>query len=68
MLVVLHDLNLAAAYADRIALLRAGRIVACDAPERVLTAGIISDVYETAVEVIPHPVTGKGIVLPLREA
>ncbi len=67
-LVVLHDLNLAAAYADRIALLRAGRIVACDAPERVLTAGIISDVYETAVEVIPHPVTGKGIVLPLRGA
>jgi len=67
-LVVLHDLNLAAAYADRIALLRGGRIVACDAPERVLTAGIISDVYETAVEVIPHPVTGKGIVLPLRGA
>ena len=65
-LVVLHDLNLAAAYADRIALLRDGSIAACDAPDRVLTAEIISDVYRSPVEVIPHPVTGKGIVLPLR--
>lgn len=65
-LVVLHDLNLASAYADRIALLRAGRIVACDTPDRVLTAGIVSDVYQTPVEVIPHPVTGKGIVMPMR--
>ncbi|MCB1274656.1 MAG: heme ABC transporter ATP-binding protein, partial [Leucobacter sp.] len=66
-LVVLHDLNLAAAYADRIALLREGRIVACDAPERVLTAEIVSEVYRTPVEVIPHPSAGHGIVMPLRE-
>jgi len=65
-LIVLHDLNLAAAYADRIALLREGRLVACDAPTRVLTADIISEVYRTPVEVIPHPVSGSGIVLPRR--
>lgn len=65
-LVVLHDLNLAAAYSDRIALLRDGKIVACDAPDQVLTAEIVSDVYRTPVEVIPHPVTGQGIVLPKR--
>lgn len=65
-LVVLHDLNLAAAYADRIALLRNGAIVACDAPHRVLTADIVSETYQTPVEVIPHPVTGVGIVMPLR--
>lgn len=65
-LVVLHDLNLAAAYADRIALLRDGKIVACDAPTRVLTAEIISDVYRTPVEVIPHPTSKHGIVMPLR--
>jgi len=66
-LIVLHDLNLAAAYADRIALLRDGQLVACDAPTRVLTADIISDVYQTPVEVIPHPVSGSGIVLPRRD-
>lgn len=65
-LVVLHDLNLAAAYADRIALLRDGRIAAHDAPEQVLTAEIVSDVYRTPVEIIPHPVTGKGFVVPVR--
>ncbi|MBK0417716.1 heme ABC transporter ATP-binding protein [Leucobacter sp. CSA1] len=65
-LIVLHDLNLAAAYADRIALLRDGAVVACDAPDRVLTAEIVSEVYRTPVEVILHPLTGKGIVLPLR--
>lgn len=67
-LVVLHDLNLAGAYADRIALLREGRIAVCDAPEHVLTAEIVSDVYQTPVEVIPHPVTGAGVVLPLRSS
>ncbi|MBP1327092.1 iron complex transport system ATP-binding protein [Leucobacter exalbidus] len=65
-LVVLHDLNLAAAYADRIALLRDGQIIACDAPERVLTSEIVSHVYNTPVEVIKHPVTGQGIVMPKR--
>ena len=67
-LVVLHDLNLAAAYADRIALLRDGAIVACDTPARVLTAEIVSEVYRTRVEVIPHPTTGRhGIVMPVRD-
>ena len=65
-LVVLHDLNLAAAYADRIALLRDGAIAACDTPQEVLTADIISDVYRTPVEIITHPVTGHGFVVPLR--
>ncbi|MFT4232303.1 MAG: heme ABC transporter ATP-binding protein [Leucobacter sp.] len=65
-IVVLHDLNLAGAFANRIALLRDGRIVACDEPDRVLTAEIVSEVYRTPVEVIPHPTTGKGIVVPKR--
>lgn len=65
-LIVLHDLNLAAAYADRIALLRDGRIVACDTPAAVLTAETVTEVYQTPVEVIPHPTTGMGIVMPLR--
>lgn len=65
-LVVLHDLNLAAAYSDRIALLRDGKMVACGSPDDVLDAKILSDVYRTQVEVIPHPVSGQNIVLPMR--
>jgi iron complex transport system ATP-binding protein len=64
--VVLHDLSLAAAYADRIVLLSHGRVVADGAPDHVLTSDLLSDVYELPVEVMRHPVTGSAIILPLR--
>lgn len=65
-LIVLHDLNLAEAYSDRIALLRDGKIVANGAPDDVLKADVLTDVYRTPVEVIRHPETGHRIVLPQR--
>jgi iron complex transport system ATP-binding protein len=65
-IVVLHDLNLAAAYADRIALLSEGRIVAQGTPTEVLTAERISDIYAQPVEVLTHPVSGATIILPVR--
>ncbi|RXZ47416.1 heme ABC transporter ATP-binding protein [Agromyces fucosus] len=64
--VVLHDLNLAAAYADDITLLRHGRVVATGAPADVLTAERIEAVYGQPVEVVPHPRTGVPLVLPVR--
>lgn len=66
-LIVLHDLNIAAAYADRIALLRQGRLEALGAPREVLTAELLSDVYATTLDVFPHPVTGRALVIPRRE-
>lgn len=65
-IVVLHDLNLAAAYADRISLLQAGRLVTTGSPAEVLTAERVSEVYRHPVEVIRHPTTGALIVLPIR--
>jgi iron complex transport system ATP-binding protein len=67
-IVVLHDLNLAAAYADRIALLSEGRIVALGTPREVLTVERVSDVYAQPVEIIEHPVSGATIILPVRAA
>lgn len=67
-LVVLHDLNLASAYADRVALLRDGAIVALGSPNDVLTADKVSAVYDTPVEVVEHPGAGAGIVMPIRPA
>ena len=64
--VVLHDLDLAAAYADRLAVLAAGRLVAIGAPSEVMTAGLLSEVYGHAVDVIAHPHTGAPMVLPQR--
>ncbi|WP_268219710.1 heme ABC transporter ATP-binding protein [Streptomyces sp. EMB24] len=65
--VVLHDLGLAAAYAHRVAVLRAGRVAADGPPEEILTEPLLSEVYDQPVEVLPHPRTGAVLVLPVRE-
>nr|WP_245551189.1 heme ABC transporter ATP-binding protein [Nocardia paucivorans] len=65
--VVLHDLGLAAAYADRVAVLDAGRLVADGPPRTVLTGELLSRVYRYPVEVLDHPRTGAQLVLPARE-
>lgn len=57
--VVLHDLDQAAAVADRIALLHEGRIVADGSPEEVLTAERLTDTYGIRIDVDPDPVTGR---------
>ncbi|OIJ67190.1 heme ABC transporter ATP-binding protein [Streptomyces mangrovisoli] len=65
--VVLHDLGLAAAHAHRVALLRAGRVVADGPPADVFSAELLSRVYDQPVEVFPHPRTGAVLVTPRRE-
>lgn len=65
--VVLHDLSLAAAWADRVVLLDGGRVVADGAPADVLTAERLSAVYGHPVEVLDHPATGDLLVVPARE-
>jgi iron complex transport system ATP-binding protein len=67
-LVVLHDLSLAAAHADRVVVLRDGAVVAAGPPAEVLTAALVSDVYRHPVDVVPHPITGVPLVLASRGA
>lgn len=50
--VVLHDLNLAAAFADRVVLMKAGRIVSAGPPHEILTTAALSEVYEAPLSVI----------------
>ncbi|WP_153343785.1 heme ABC transporter ATP-binding protein [Nocardia aurantia] len=64
--VVLHDLGVAAAYADRVAVLADGRLVAAGPPREVLTTGLLTTVYRHPIEVLDHPVTGTQLVLPVR--
>lgn len=54
-LVVLHDVNLAAAWCDRIALLGDGRLVGLDTPRRVLTEAHLHAVYGLSARVLDHP-------------
>ena len=52
--VVLHDLNLAGASADRVVLMNEGRIVAQGAPAEVLTPARIEETFALPVEILPH--------------
>jgi iron complex transport system ATP-binding protein len=63
-LVALHDLNLAARYADRMALLVDGEIKATGTPRQVLTPDLISTAYHLPVQVIPHPFADVPLVIP----
>ncbi|MFE6287014.1 ABC transporter ATP-binding protein [Streptomyces sp. NPDC057877] len=56
--VVLHDLDQAAAVADRVALLHAGRVVADGPPEDVLTPDRLTEIYGIRIEVGTDPLTG----------
>ncbi|QES52626.1 heme ABC transporter ATP-binding protein [Streptomyces venezuelae] len=64
--VVLHDLGLAAAYADRAAVLHDGRIAVAGPPSEVFEDELLSRVYRQPVEVLPHPRTGAPLVVPVR--
>nr|ART40100.1 K419 [uncultured bacterium] len=64
-IVIIHDLNLAAAYADRIALLHHGHLVECAPPASVLRSALLSEVFETPLRVIEDD--GQLIVVPSRK-
>jgi iron complex transport system ATP-binding protein len=63
-LAVVHDLTLAAMFADRIAMLSRGTITAAGTPQAVLQPHVIEQVYGTAVRVLAHPTSGRPIVVP----
>ncbi|MEU2955845.1 ABC transporter ATP-binding protein [Streptomyces xanthochromogenes] len=61
---VLHDLNQAARYADHLVTMKAGRIVAEGRPEEVVTAERVREVFGLDSVVVPDPVTGSPLVVP----
>lgn len=57
-LTVLHDLNLAASFCDRLYVLDEGRLVAGGTPEEVLVPELIAKVFHVTAHVVTHPTTG----------
>jgi iron complex transport system ATP-binding protein len=64
--VVLHDLNLAARYAQRLVAMKDGVLVASGTPAEVLTEELLAEVFELEARVLPDPVTGTPMVVPVR--
>ena len=61
---VLHDLNAAAAYSDRMVCLRDGRVLAQGPPAELLTAELARDAFGIDATVIADPRTGLPVCLP----
>ncbi len=62
---VLHDLNLAARYADHLVAMAGGRLYGAGDPTEVLTAETVRAVFGLDSRVIPDPLTGRPLVLPI---
>ena len=65
-LLIVHDLTLAAAYCDRVVLLDRGEVVAEGPPSEVVTSEHVQRVYGRGVTVLAHPVSGAPVVIPSR--
>lgn len=61
-LAALHDLSLAAGYADHVIVLASGRVQAAGAPADVLTPPLIREVWGVDAEVLEHPSTGRPLI------
>ena len=64
--VVLHDLNLAARYAQRLVAMKDGALVTSGTPDEVLTEYLLAQVFDLEARVLPDPVTGTPMVVPVR--
>ncbi|NCD20002.1 MAG: ABC transporter ATP-binding protein [Actinobacteria bacterium] len=62
---VLHDLNLAARYADQLVVMKDGRVLATGDPGAVLTADIVADAFGLRATVVADPVCGAPMVVPV---
>ncbi|WP_439494390.1 ABC transporter ATP-binding protein [Bosea sp. (in: a-proteobacteria)] len=64
-LIILHDLNIAARFADRVLVMRAGRAICCGRPEAVIDAAMVASVFGVEATLSADP-DGRLIVTPLR--
>lgn len=63
---VLHDLNLAARYSDNLVLMKDGSVTALGSPESTITPQTLHDVFGLDSRVIEDPVTGGPLIVPER--
>ncbi len=67
-IVVTHDINLAAEFADRVLLIKGGRPIASGTPREVLKPEMLREVFEIQVLVDTHPLSGVPRITPVHEA
>ncbi len=66
--VILHDLNMAARYADLIVALKDGEVIASGTPAEVMTGDIVRTVFGIDATIVDDPMTGAPLVMPIQAA
>lgn len=64
LVVVLHELNIAAAFADHLIMMRDGRIVAEGPPSTIMTPETLQEVFDLDAQIISDPTTGRPVCIP----
>ncbi|MEV7693450.1 ABC transporter ATP-binding protein [Microbacterium sp. NPDC089189] len=64
---VLHDVNEAARVSDRVVVMRDGRVVRECTPEELMDADLLGSVYDIGFDIVPHPLSGASIAVPVSE-
>ncbi len=65
--VTLHDMNMAAMFADRVAILHDGKLLAIGKAEEVITSPLIRQAFDVEVSVMKHPTLGTPLIVPLHD-
>lgn len=63
-IIVIHDINLAAQFCDELVALKGGRLLQRGTPAQIMTAGVLREIYNVDMNIIGHPQTGLPIALP----
>jgi len=63
-IIVIHDINLAAQYCDELVALKQGRLLKQGKPAEIMTAKVVDDIYSVQMNIIRHPQTGVPVALP----
>lgn len=63
LIAVVHDINLAIQFADKLFLLKQGKLAAQGSPKEILTAALIKDVFDVEVSVVSNPSNGEPMLL-----
>lgn len=64
-LIVMHDINMAARFCDRLYALKDGALIAQGTPEALMTTATLNDIYGIAMDVMPHPKRGTPLAYAL---
>lgn len=64
-IMVLHDINLAVRYSDHLVVMKDGKIVSTGAPKDVITSALLKEVFSLEAKVIPSPLDGSPVILPI---